>query len=210
VRVPGQDAYAPHVVVAGDGQPLVAWMEEVEPPGSDTDVFVDRWNGTAWEPLGGGLRGTAERGAFPRLAITPGGQTFLSFVRFSWTATVLTVLEWSDDSATWFDRGSLRTSSDATVRLGTLASDPAGRPVALWQERLVVDGETTHWYHVHRRGTAGWTALGTPLVASCAVYVSGLAVAPDGTPIIAIQQRADVGGGASRLHLHTYRLNSAP
>ncbi len=74
----------------------------------------------------------------------------------------------------------------------------------------MVDGETRYSYHVRRRGTTGWTALGTPLVASSAVYVGGLAVAPDGTPIIAIHRHADVGGGASRLHLHRYRLNGEP
>ncbi len=104
----------------------------------------------------------------------------------------------------------MRVSQTSTVSLGTLASDPAGLPVALWQERLVIDGETTHWYHVRRRGTAGWTALGTSLVASGAVNMSGLAVAPDGTPIIAVHQRTDVGGGASQSYLHVYRLNGEP
>ena len=209
-RVPGQDAWSPHLVVDGDGRPLVAWMEGVEPPGSGTDVFVDRWNGTAWESLGGGLRGSAERASFPRLALTPGGQAFLSFVRVSSTATVLNVVEWLDVVGTWAHRGTLRTWSDATVRLGTLTSDAEGRAVALWEESLEVEGETTYRYHVQRRGTTGWTALGTPLVASGASYPSGLAVASDGRPIVAVQQRADVSGGVQRLHLRVYRLNTEP
>lgn len=208
-RVPGQDAWSPHLVVDGDGRPLVVWMEEVEPPGSDTDVFVDRWNGTTWEPLGGGLRGSAERASFPRLAITPGGLVFLSFVRVAPTGTVLNVVQWLDGTGTWVGRGSLRTSSDATVRLGTVTSDAADRAVALWQESVEDDGETAYRYHVQRREATGWTALGTPLVASGASYPSGLAVAPDGRPIVAVQQPADVGGG-QRLHLHVYRLNTEP
>ncbi len=209
-RVPGQDAWSPHLVVDGDGRPLVAWMEEVEPPGSGRDVFVDRWNGTAWEPLGAGLRGSADQVSFPRLAITPGGLVFLGFVRESPTATVLNVVQWLDGIGTWTGRGTLRTSSDATVRLGTLASDAEGRLVALWQESLEVEGETTHQYHVQRRATTGWNALGTPLAASGASYPSGLAVAPDGRPVVAVQQLADAGGGVQRLHLHVYRLNTEP
>ena len=206
-RLPGQGAFYPHVVLDGEGRPIVAWVEEVEPPGSDHDVFVDRWNGTAWEPLGGGLRGWAAGASFPRLAVTPTGQTFLSFLRVSSGSTELAVREWSDGSAMWFDRGSLRTSNEAAVGRGTLASDPAGRPVALWHEQVVVDGETTYWYHVRLRGTAGWTVLGTPLETSTRTLASGLAVAPDGTPIIAVHQPVDLGGGITQLHLHVYRLN---
>ncbi len=209
-RVPGQDAWSPHLVVDGDGRPLVAWIEAVEPPDSGRDVFVDRWNGTTWEPLGGGLRGSADHASFPRLAITPGGLVFLSFVRESATATVLNVVQWLDGIGTWTVRGTLPTSSDATVRHGTLTSDAEGRLVALWQESLEAEGVATHQYHVLRRAATGWNALGTPLVASVASYASGLAVAPDGRPIVAVQQLADAGGGVQRLHLHVYRLNTEP
>ena len=69
----------------------------------------------------------------------------------------MSVLAWTDGSARCFDRGSLRTSSDATVRLGTLASDTERLPVASWPEQLVVDGATTYGYHLRRRETTGWT-----------------------------------------------------
>jgi hypothetical protein len=65
---------APSMAISGDGRPWVAWQASI---GSDSsEIFVKRWNGAAWEAVGGsasagGISSSKGISARPSLAIVP-------------------------------------------------------------------------------------------------------------------------------------------
>ena len=91
---PGKDAYAVSSLIDSEEKPVIAWSEGVAPrvksylndanrvtfvdgtEYQDSMIYVQRWNGTAWQTLGQPLQG-----ARPELASTSQGRLYLSYVR---------------------------------------------------------------------------------------------------------------------------------
>lgn len=81
-RAPGTFAADPHLVLDAGGNPVVAWIEaDPRPEGGPDRLFVSRWTGRAWQPLGGALPPAPQSAETPALALTPGGE-----VRAAWLA----------------------------------------------------------------------------------------------------------------------------
>ncbi len=47
-------AAAPKMILRPDGRPIVGWIE-ADPNGGPDHVYVSRWTGSAWQPLGGSV-----------------------------------------------------------------------------------------------------------------------------------------------------------
>ena len=79
-RAPGTFTADPHLVLDAGGNPVVAWIEaDPRPEGGPDRLFVSRWTGRAWQPLGGALLPGAQSAEAPTLALTPDGE-----VRAAW------------------------------------------------------------------------------------------------------------------------------
>ena len=79
-RAPGPFTADPHLVLDAGGNPVVAWIEaDPRPEGGPDRLFVSRWTGRAWQPLGGALLPGAQSAEAPALALTPDGE-----VRAAW------------------------------------------------------------------------------------------------------------------------------
>jgi len=85
LNVAGQAAATPALALDPDGVPVVAWVE-------GGAVYVKRWNGTAWEQLGGNVDGIAGTTASaPRIAVGPSGVVAVSLQATSATSVTLAV-----------------------------------------------------------------------------------------------------------------------
>lgn len=79
-RAPGTFTADPHLVLDAGGNPVVAWIEaDPRPEGGPDRLFVSRWTGRVWQPLGGALLPGAQGAEAPTLALTPDGE-----VRAAW------------------------------------------------------------------------------------------------------------------------------
>lgn len=81
-RAPNTFAADPQLALDAGGNPVVAWIEaDPRPEGGPDRLFVSRWTGRAWQPLGGALPPAPQSAEAPALALTPGGE-----VRAAWLA----------------------------------------------------------------------------------------------------------------------------
>jgi hypothetical protein len=126
---------APALAVDADNRFVVAWAESE--PSDGADLYVRRWNGTAWEPLGARIEGhtLANMGVrFPSLLIRPDNQPTVS-----WSVQCQTCSSRSAPvyTATWsgtaWGKSPLSSSESSAVSRGTaVALDSRGRTLHAW------------------------------------------------------------------------------
>lgn len=147
------------------GQPVVAWAENKlsGPCLSPTDVYVKRWDGSAWQPLGAALNvDAAACAAHPKVRVTATGVPIVAWWESpNWTAAK----QWNGSAWTRFggqDYVSSVPTGSQDARLTALTLDGSGNP-------LVVYGAAGGPFASQGSG-AGWTLLGngTPRTTSAA------------------------------------------
>lgn len=74
----GGDSYLPSIGIGPDGRPVVAWIQ-YEDGGFEIETYVRRWNGTAWDALGGatgdsGISNSPDDSFLPSVAFDAGGR----------------------------------------------------------------------------------------------------------------------------------------
>jgi hypothetical protein len=126
------------------GNPVVAWTEWNS---SSSNVYVKRWDGAGWVPLGNELDISepqmAER---PSLALDASGRPAVAWFENDGTSNNIYVKRW--DGASWLLQGSeLDIVLNQAAEFPKVAMDGAGYPVVVWQEQT---GSARHIY-VKRR-----------------------------------------------------------
>jgi hypothetical protein len=159
----GHSARKPSVAVDREGRPVVAW-HEFAGAGTNVEIFVKRWNGTAWLPFGwsaspGGISRSSGRSWDAALDLDPAGNP---------------VVAWRDDTAgnfeTWLRRwwinsawvevgrsayeGGVSATRWHTVDLA-LRLDAAGRPVLAW----IDEASGTSFVHLRAWDGKSWAEL---------------------------------------------------
>lgn len=193
-RLNGDDRSGPmygyqDVAIASDGSVVVAWNSPVS--GVPDRLWVHRWDGTTWQPIGGGPvndpDAVSSAGAVslvldewdrPVVAwyARPGGSYPLSDAR---------VTRWT--GAAWVDVGTPRRRNPAHVSFGpVVALDGDGHPVVAWTERF--GDSTTYDVFVDRWTGSAWAAIGGSLrqASWASAYVQDLAVGPNGEVVAAM------------------------
>ncbi|PTL82598.1 Ig-like domain-containing protein [Vitiosangium sp. GDMCC 1.1324] len=69
----------PSIIMGSDGRPLIAWSGYAAP---ETSIWVSRWNGTTWQPVGPRLSaetGISTAGFQPALALDKNGQPLVAW-----------------------------------------------------------------------------------------------------------------------------------
>lgn len=190
-------------------RPLVAWSQAVDADRDTFDVFVDRWNGTAWEALGSGFTGAVREDAFfPRLAVADDASVYLSFVDVRSSSRLLNVQTWDPSAGAWSHVDAVGAQSQPEVRYGSVAVGGEGAPVVAWVERHDdADGPTSR-YHVRAWDGFAFRQVGTPIDAGGLAFSQlGLATTEQGVPVLATPLRDDSG---RRGQLVVSRLNVLP
>jgi hypothetical protein len=71
-----QYAYLPSLALDSSGNPVVSWHED---DGTSSNIYVKRWTGSSWQPLGSFLDVNTNLNAFnPSLALDSSGNPVVS------------------------------------------------------------------------------------------------------------------------------------
>ncbi|TDE87306.1 hypothetical protein [Deinococcus sp. S9] len=126
-RHPNTYVAATRLVLDPQEHPIAAWLEDVN--GQD-GLFVSRWDGRAWVPLGGRL-GCGSASA-PALAVDSAGRPVLAWVEEPGGVGHVNLARW--DGQTWQNLGPVNRDLRRDARSPSLAVDPSGAMVLAWRE----------------------------------------------------------------------------
>jgi alpha-tubulin suppressor-like RCC1 family protein len=198
------EASQPSLVVDGAGNPVIAWLQSGQ-------VFVKRWNGSAWAPLAAGAGPPSAQASAVKLALDSSGNPYVAWRRASGTATQLfvhrgTATQWSQLG------GSLNQqlpASNAFLAFFGIVLDNNDVPRVVWSEGAVpFDVLASEW------NGSSWVALPKLVDRETSYAITGLAVARggsdvNGAPVVAYaQQPAFDGANTNQGSARAYRLNA--
>jgi hypothetical protein len=151
------------ITIASDGRPVVAWTDG---NGADTNIYLRKWNGSAWAELGvsangGGVSKTAGESGDAALAAGRNGDIYLAWSDATSGDAEIYVRRWNGSS--WVEvgagsasAGGISNNSDASYA-PSIAVGTDGLPVVAWVDR---SGGDTEIYVRKWTGTA-WGEVGT-------------------------------------------------
>jgi uncharacterized repeat protein (TIGR02543 family) len=224
------DADMPSLTVDSSGAPVVAFAYYTTINGvavGNTDIFVTRWNGSAWTAVGpaipaadtvagrGGAAGVSNSGdgSFnPSLAAAPAGRLALAWDEDRPTGEIyVRVRVWSGTG--WSEMGGFATDSGFN-QPGTMNLEPSiafggdGRPIVAWTAQADF-GSPSQIFVRRWNGTSAWDEVGFHSAseggisdATIAAFGASLALTPAGTigtPTVAWQSIQDEGDGQAFL-----------
>lgn len=198
-RIAESSAATPSVTVDDSCRPLVAFHE------SDADVrrdvFVYRFDGTDWQPLGGALDASNDDD------ISTSGvriATFNDHPYVAWTENDsngdpgVFVFRW--DASSWQQVGNVPVVGRLSTGSLGFEIDASGRPIVAWYARLAT-GEKLHIY-VARHEAGVWTQLGQALIddstSSLGALAPTVAIDDQNRPLVAWQE-------SGRIHLRRFQ-----
>jgi Big-like domain-containing protein len=172
------------------GRTVVAWSEYTASTGTaDSQVYVSRWSGTAWEALGGALNKDPTLGAtWPSVAFRA-GKLAVAFGQATASGGEIDVRTWDDVGKAWSASiaGLTPWVTGASAYPISLALDSGGNPVVAWQ-RQGVPAQIL----VKRWTGSAWSAFGAALNVVTTENVSAPKLALDASdrPIVAFLEYA--------------------
>ncbi|HRO90872.1 MAG TPA: hypothetical protein PLC06_10270 [Promineifilum sp.] len=194
----GKGGSSPSVAIDHDGAPIVAWV------GGDPniDIYVRRWDGTAWVEIGagsasgGGISNTSGWSGYPSLAVGPDGAPVVAWSDGSNDSDdtnndEIYVRRW--DGTTWVELGGSGSgggisNTDNYSWYPTLAIDPDGMPIVAWDDRSSGNREI----YVRRWDGTAWAEMGAGSATGGGISHDpfdsqnpSLAIGPDGMPVVA-------------------------
>ena len=186
------------MVLDGQNNPVVAWSEELT-PGGRASVFVHRWDGNAFKPVGDALNSTPNGSAYkPALALDGSGNPIVAWQEWDGFNENIYVKRWTGTS--WQSVGGGILSAENDTRTNPVPT-PARNPTlavrgdeiyVAWDEKNV-DGFST----IYVRKSVGGGAFsladnGGGLVNAVRGETSGskpsLVLDSNGQPIVAFQE----------------------
>ena len=210
ISVNSSISWFPSLTIAPDGTPYVAWEDA---GGSDPDwpeeIYVRRWNGSAWEEVGAGSAtggGISNNGGCggPSLAVAPDGTPYVVWA--NWDAIEIFILRWNGSSWEEVGAGSATlgiSGTDGQSMYPTVAIAPDGTPYVAW-----VDWQDTFDVLIRRWNGSTWEEVGTGSGTGQGISNNSgwsafpsAAVAPDGTPYVAWQ---DDTSGNSEIYVRRW------
>jgi hypothetical protein len=152
----GFNASEPSLALDSNGNPVVAWYEELG--GNSLNIYVKRWNGSNWVQYGAGgpLDITPFNTAYgPSLALDSNDNPAVAWAEFGVSSYDIYVKQWTGSS--WVQRGTaLDVTTNQPAISPSLALDSSGNPVVSWQE---TDGTSSNIY-VKQWSGSSWTLAG--------------------------------------------------
>jgi hypothetical protein len=127
-----QNAYNPRLALDGAGNPVVSWHED---DGSNYNIYVKRWDGSSWVPLGGEIdMFNGFNAVESSLALDSSGNPVVAWREWNGTSDNIYVKRWVSDVG-WVSLGSsLNWITNLTAYSPSLALDSLGNPSVSWQE----------------------------------------------------------------------------
>jgi len=169
------ESFQATLVIDGALRPIVAWTDDRPNPQNPqqrlSDIYVKRWNGSAWVEMGtgsatgGGISNTAGESGEAALAAGPGGVIYLARSDATSGNAEIYVRRWSGSA--WVEvspgsasGGGISNNADASYA-PAIAIDSQNRPVVAWVDRS--DGDTE--IYLKRLEGQTWVELGNSATA---------------------------------------------
>jgi hypothetical protein len=184
----------PAVALTPEGNPVVAWVSRTAPMGASFEIYLKRWNGTAWEELGGSatVGGVSQSGngysIDPAVAIDRNGKIYVTWAYVpSGGGLRVYVKQW--DGTSWGPLGASVTTGISGTNDGfapAIRLDSTGAPIVAWN----AEGAMC-WIYVRRWDGTTWaelgtgSATGTGISGARGVSNPGMDIGADGIPVIA-------------------------
>ncbi len=201
---------APVAVVGSSGQLVVAAVEAVG--ANPADVYVYKWNGTQWSPLGTALNTLSGAASNPAIAVSTSGNPVVTWTETNGTTAQIFLQQWN--GAAWVGIGSANGVLDGNATASTqadfptLALDPAtAAPIVAWQEQQAANNTASPDIFVRKWNATssffetpgGGVLSGVGAVASntSAATRPFLRPAPNGTFSLIWQETAQANGNTS-------------
>ncbi|KFE62443.1 Ig-like domain-containing protein [Hyalangium minutum] len=125
----------PSLQVGPTGAPMVAWLEDDE-GGTSRNLYVRRWSGTAWEPLGEGINANPAISGIddPVLAADASGDPIVAWTGKDGNTTNIYVHHWADGQ--WVPVGGPLSANPGATGAAhpSLHLSPDGVPIVAWDE----------------------------------------------------------------------------
>ncbi len=191
----------PALALDKDGNPIVAWQENIASKGI-FEIYVKQWNGTEWQELGGSGSNAGISEADGRessdasIAIDPNGRVVVAWHGESLSDSEIFLRRWN--GTTWEDlagsgSGGGISANGRWSKHPSLAIDGSGNPALAWDDAEMPStpvSETPAIYFRRWNGQA-WEALGGSASESGVNNTAGrtmypsLSFDPSGKPVIA-------------------------
>ena len=130
------------LVLDSSGKPVVAWTES---DGTSYNIYVKRWDGTAWQQVGATfLDANPDQNARePAIALDSSGKPVVAWTETDGTSNNIYVKRW--DGTAWQQVGAtfLDANTNQNAFSPSMALDSSGKPVVAWRES---DGTSTNVY----------------------------------------------------------------
>jgi hypothetical protein len=183
---------ADSVSMASDGtSPFVAWVESTQAStlqsNTPSQVYVSKWNGSAWQPLGGSVNVNSSNWAYDASIAVIGDQLYIAWVERSQTGTPqLYVKTWKGSAWSLVGSGSLNKDMLAGWAFRpVLAGDDISKTLYLaWVEQQDLGQKAQTYVLKYQNGV--WSSLGGALNADPAGSAERVALAVSGgQPVVA-------------------------
>lgn len=184
----------PSLAIRPDGSPIIAWQDD---SGGDSEIYVRRWNGSAWVEMGSGSAtggGISANNGFsfaPSLAIAPDGRPIVAWVDESGGNFDIYVRRWN--GSTWEEMGNGSAFGGGISATSGLSFDPSlavsatGTPIIAWEDESGVFSDIL----VRRWNGANWEEMGSGSASSGGIsndtrdsISPSLAISSQGIPIV--------------------------
>ncbi len=180
-------ATAPAIAFSGP-TPYVAWQEAGM---AASQIYVRRWNGTAWVQLGGSLNRDPSRAAAAPSIIVIGAAPYVAWREAGSSGEQVYVARW--DGVAWVGVGRSLNVDPVSIASEPTAMEVNGAPYVSWRE----EQEGGAQVHLARWDGVAWVPEGPPLSADPAMSPGMPSPgAAHGTPYLALRE---VQGGAAQL-----------
>lgn len=206
------DSTWPIIAVAPDSTPYLTWGSTTD---ADNEVYVLRWNGSAWGEVGtgsasgGGISNNSGDSGRPSIAITPNGTPYVGWTDATSGDTEIYVRRWNGNN--WVEpaagsaSGGGISNNNGASRPPVLTADPNGLVYAAWPD----DSGGNFEIYVKRWNGSFWEVIGSTSASEGGVSntpgnsIAPLAAAgPDGVPYITWYE-----GGTANSEVYVRRWN---
>ncbi len=187
----GVDASNPSMVLDGSGNPIVAWNEGASI--SANQLYVKKWNGSAWTQLGAALNvNTGFNATSASIAIDGSGNPFVAWSEYDSVTynTDVYVKKWNGSAWVLVGAGPIDLVTSEDSNAPSLKVDVNGLPVVAFREH---DGTSGNVVVVRWSGSA-WNLLGGPVDANFGdtAESASLALEANGTPVVAWEEASNI------------------
>jgi hypothetical protein len=191
------------LAVGSANNPIVAYSAFGN-DGEASNLYVKRWNGTAWVGMNGNATvapldiDLSRDAQVPALAVDNTGKPAVAWMEFAFGIQSIYVKQWTGTA--WVQRGTNLETSPANNP--SIDIDSTGKPVVAWEERVFDGANTqTNIYTKRWSGTA-WVKYGTgqavDKILSSQAFDPVVQLRSDNTPIIAMTQTVFRDGTSSQ------------